>query len=226
MIVSLHIPKTGGTSFYTLLRKRFNERLLHSRYWISTSLVKSKKYECIHGHDINPNHYLPKAVGDDHTTLITWVRDPLRRAISHYDFLFRNNPPTRLRHERPQGTGKHSYFDKSHNVICNENWSLEKFLMHEDYRNYHLKFFRGAPFLAFDWVGITEYFDDDCRFFCDRFLCERLLTNVIPKINADPNRIDYSLSDSFRSEFMDFHSEDYNIYNKALELRADRLKQN
>ena len=225
MIISLHIPKTGGTSFHVILRKCFKQRLLRSWYWLPVPLANSKKYDCIHGHNVDPNHYLPKVEGD-HTTLITWVRDPLRRAISHYDFLFRNNPPTRGVDERPPGTEKHSYFDKFHEVICKENWSLEKFLMDEHYRNYQLQFFHGAPFSAFDWVGITDHFEDDCKFFCNQFLGKSHLKKVICKTNSGARVNPPTLSDSFRSEFTDFHSEDYNIYNKALELRADRLKQN
>ena len=222
MIVSVHISKTAGSSFRALLQQQFRKRLFLD-YWRRLDSVPcdfdKTKYDCIHGH-FQASKYLPK----EQNVFITWMRNPLDRAISHYNYLQRNSHPNREKHERPPWAKRHDFFDKEHETIITENWSLEKFLMHEDYRNFcSNKFLYEVSLDMFDFIGITEYFDADCAFFCKRFLGRA--PKLTPKINVDPNRMDCSLSDSFRSEFTDFHSEDYNIYNKALELRADRLKQ-
>ena len=100
MLISVHIPKTAGSSFREILAARFGARLLldysdrplapgfhwrrlkqrvnppDGRTGIETA------YDCVHGHFVADKYdALDKPV-----RCIAWLRDPVQRTISHYEY--------------------------------------------------------------------------------------------------------------------------------------------
>ncbi len=91
LLISLHIPKTAGTSFCTSLRSWFGADRLHLHY--RGSATEPAKHtavgagDCIHGHfnrarGIGALTYYPEA-----TQFITFLRDPFARFVSQWRYL-------------------------------------------------------------------------------------------------------------------------------------------
>ena len=96
-LVSIHIPKTAGTSFRNILKNVYGEKEV-IRFDISNrrgitieeKVLKSKKLsrriKVIHGHFTYRN--LTKMVAlSDNVPIVTWLRNPIKRVISNYYYL-------------------------------------------------------------------------------------------------------------------------------------------
>jgi sulfotransferase famil protein len=80
-IVSIHIPKCGGTAFKSNLTKNIKNSNVNC--YKGNFLRKDKNYDCYHGH--LPVEVVKKNL--PHYKLITWVRDPIKRSISYYNYV-------------------------------------------------------------------------------------------------------------------------------------------
>lgn len=228
MIISVHMPKCGGSSFKELLDRQFQRRVLedndypiHKSFaertgeaeraakWIEFTdkyLLRYNFTECIHGHFLPYKyHYFH---GKKDTVFVTWLRDPIERLGSHYYFWKRTYSPW---NPKPL-----------HKKVIKENWSLEKFAFSEEIQNIYSKFLWNFPVENFDFIGITEFFEEDLTYFGNRYL--DLNRNVtIPEKNVNPERSKkYFDDEKLIQDLRDFHSRDYEIYNYALQARKDR----
>jgi hypothetical protein len=226
ILVSVHLPKTAGSSFGYLLEQRFGSKLLpdYSDLPINTAVdvrhCRAKcdaaknvdrdfgSIECIHGHFL-PAKYLPLKTSG-RAKFVTWLRDPFQRAVSHFNFWQRSydseNAPA------------------LHRRVIEERWSLEQFCFSDEMRNFYAQFLWCFPEIFFDFIGITEHFADDLSFFCSQFL--GILPEETPRLNAAPTTNTSQAGDmSMRDRFRAFHAEDYRIYERAIALRTNRLKE-
>lgn len=120
LIVSIHIPKTAGTTFGLILQEKYRGRFLYiyntniseelfcigatmdelaynQEYEQETavtleqivSIIKSKNIQCVHGH---VTYRSVAAFKDyfDKVSYVTWVRDPIARALSDFHHFLRN----------------------------------------------------------------------------------------------------------------------------------------
>lgn len=92
MIISIHIPKTGGSSFGEILKSVYGENLWinYGQQWNAMTSKKnliSSNIECLHGHfEFNAfDEEFPES------QKITWLRDPVERTISLYNHIM-NRP--------------------------------------------------------------------------------------------------------------------------------------
>ena len=230
MIISMHTPKAGGSSFKELLQHHFGRsfrgdyrdipmnRSLEERTRAAmrfdrrmngaTMLAyKLLGVQCIHGHFL-PYKYR-KLLGRGHV-FITWLRDPTERLISHYHYWKRSY----TQHSAPL-----------QKKVVEEDWSLERFCLSEEMQNLYGKFLWNFPIENFDFIGITEHFDTDIAYFARTYLgidgpIEPPRSNVNPDRQGDYSReIDPGLLEAIRT----FHAEDYALYGLALEKRRARL---
>jgi hypothetical protein len=233
MIISVHTPKAGGGSFKEILTNQFGsgvafdysdrpinhpveERTAKAAHFaarmdgLQRFVYKIKGVKCIHGHFM-PFKY-SRFLQDRDVHFVTWLRDPVERVISHYYYWKRTPidsgdiPPLRRRIEA-------------------ENWSLERFCLSEELRNLYQAFFWNFPIENFDFIGITESFDEDAAYFMERYF-KKIKNKAIPKANANPDKIGkYSakISPDFLKEIQEFHAEDYVLYRYALQRRAERI---
>jgi hypothetical protein len=221
MLISLHLPKTAGESFYNSLRDHYGDRLLRDyddkpintppcrrNLKAMTGAALSpfrpyRPYECIHGHFLPLKYrFIPNAV------FITWMRNPLERLASHYHWWFRSFDPETAPPLRRK--------------VVRENWSLEQFCFAPEFRNFYSQFLWGFPLDAFSFIGITEYFQDDLAYFHRQFLNEDRFTVYEKKTNPVRPAESYFKDEGFRKEVMIYHSADLDIYRRALEMRAKR----
>ncbi|NRB63275.1 MAG: sulfotransferase family 2 domain-containing protein [Saprospiraceae bacterium] len=232
MIISLHTPKAGGSSFKVLLQNHFGKSLLSDyadipinksfkertkdvlKFNDNFNLLKRLEYKarrikCIHGHFL-PYKY-QKLLNNKNIFFITWLREPSERLISHYYYWQR------------------AYNENSaplHKKVVEESWSLEKFCLSEEMENFYGKFLWKFPIEKFDFIGITEHFEDDVSFFTKNYLKGYKINNV-PKKNTNPNNSGFysdKISSELLSNIKSFHSKDYEMYEYAVEKRKDRIK--
>jgi hypothetical protein len=230
MLISVHMPKAGGMSFRSLLEMHYGNRFMHdysdlpintppeerhkmaeASFEKSSQTLKWKfkhrKVSCIHGHFI-PYKYAG-LVGKKNVQFVTWLRDPLERLASHYHFWFRH-----YNAETTPGL--------LHRKVVEENWSFEDFCFSEEMKNFYAQFLWKFPITQFDFVGITEHFDEDIHYFAKQFLGRESIE--IPATNQNPTKpTSYFEEADLVKKLKDFYAEDYRIYEAALEMRKARL---
>jgi hypothetical protein len=165
MILSVHMPKTAGTTFRQILVDIYGSSIFfdyHDQYSFVDPqkpsltmrlgrMVRGGRFKqlrrkpsshdlCIHGH-FRASKYLAQYKDAD---LITWLRDPVERVASHYYHW--------LRHPDPY----HSLSRQLHR----ENLSLEKFAALEPMRNLQFRYLDGVPIERFGFVGVQEQLED------------------------------------------------------------------
>lgn len=158
LILSLHIQKTAGSRFMTILKRAYGERL--ALYYgkddprthevlrgIHVSKIDAAALEdlaasgvrILHGHMQTPA--LWKAVPDPARYWV-WVREPIEHTISHYHFL-RKMP-------RETGPMVASVQDEIH--------SVEAFAQDRRFANFQSRLVPPAPLEEIGFLGVTEFF--------------------------------------------------------------------
>ena len=221
MIISVHIPRTAGSSFRAYLRSNpkislqedygnpimvpslvRNSFAILGRMKLSVKPV-AKQIDCLHG------HFLPVKykgyLGAKNVEFITWLRDPALRIRSQYDYCFQSNKA----------------IDKSpfQNKVAREKWSFEAFYSDPRMQNLYSKFFWQFPLSNFDFVGIVEHYEEDFKIFCQRFF-----QDFNPKFTYGNRTLSFSVDDDSLEQIRRINKKDYAIYDKGLALRAKRME--
>lgn len=152
-VISVHIPKTAGSSFHASLKQAYGWRLKHihqqadiarlstgKRYWSNKPFV-----EALHGH-IRPHENWKKQYPN--AKWICWLRDPVDRVVSAYHHL-----------EKTQDMG-----DRNQNLFKRLQPSLEEFLIHPDFKpvtRIYQHFLVNLKPEDFAIIGRTEFFEKD-----------------------------------------------------------------
>ena len=219
MIISVHLPRTAGTSFGKVLTTHFRSRLLRdysdlpintpqserNRAALQASLRNEESdfpdVECIHGHFL-PIKYL-LLVHKRRVKFVTWMRNPVERVISNYYYW------------------KKTYTPRStplHRRVVEEEWSIERFCLGPEVRNLYWQILWGFPLDYFDFIGITEFYEDDIAYFGQHYLGAYTKAK---RLNVRTNSA-YQIDRSFRNEIEEFHDRDMDLYRKALAERLTR----
>ncbi|OOG40366.1 sulfotransferase family 2 domain-containing protein [Rhodanobacter sp. C05] len=218
-IISLHLPKTAGTSFGKSLSLHFGARYRpdYGDQAISKPVLQRRESalaagmeiaeqglgdcECVHGHFL-PVKYLPLAARRE-LTFVTWMREPVARIISHYYYW------------------QESYDEKTaaphHRQVIEQRWTLEQFCLSEQFRNIYTQYLWSFPLENFAFIGTSENYQEDLQEFCRRYLS----VNLKPQCQ---NAAKYSgLRDPLDKAFLDtareFHAADMQLYQQALKWR-------
>lgn len=229
ILVSLHLPKTAGTSFLALLEaaydgqllRDYGDRPLNRPAWrrngralvagLGNALPRRRLrgLRCIHGHFL-PLKYRGLALRQE-LRFVAWLRDPVERLGSHYFYWQRSYNPLDA--------------GRLHRRVVEERWDLERFCLGPELRNTYSKFLWGFPLTAFDFIGITEHYAEDLRDFGTRFLGGELPQMPPRNVNsAAPAAAGAYITDTaFRARIEAYHAEDMALYRQALELRTARL---
>ncbi|HEY7002114.1 MAG TPA: sulfotransferase family 2 domain-containing protein [Candidatus Udaeobacter sp.] len=197
LIISIHIPKTGGTTFVEALRKCAQEvfyldygaeplapTALFRRGELMTAPFESiiSDLELLPGRSVIHGHFPVKKYRDlfPNAVYVTWLRDPVERVISNYLYWQRSDIPGDRRWEQ----------------VTTHNMSLEQFAELEFARNLQEAFLSSLAVEQFDFIGITEEFDRSLELFRRLFCPDIRLDATIQ--NDNPNR---------RGKFYDMDSE-------------------
>ncbi|RDS80995.1 sulfotransferase family 2 domain-containing protein [Dyella psychrodurans] len=223
-IISLHLPKTAGTSFGASLRTHFGDRY-RSDYSdggisrpqeerrataLSSGCVIAEhglwNVDCVHGHFL-PVKYLQLSARCD-LKFVTWMRDPVQRLLSHYYFW--------------QKSYDEATSSPHHRHVIEHGWTLEKFCMSEKFRNIYTQYLWEFPLEHFSFIGISERYEEDLRDFSKCFLSTDLEPLHLNETGYVSQR-DYA-DKAFLDRVRDFHAADVRLYQRALDLRQSRLR--
>ena len=224
------MPKAGGSSFKKVLKeefrysfytdnkdrpinKSFDKRVQDAENFRKKFKIKIEPFHILFNIKCIDGHFLPYKykhyVKNPKVRFFTWLRDPIERLASHYYYWF-----------RAYNKKKSSYL---HKRVVEDNWSFEKFVFSAEMRNFYHQFFYKFPVENFDFIGITEYFEEDLYYFTDKYL--NININSTPKSNINPNKKGKYINDQeMKDELIKFHHLDYEIYNYALRKRKNRVK--
>lgn len=154
-LVSIHIPKTAGSSFFHLLKSVYGKQAVcrintmgHSQDEISKLLLGSDNNEfakLIHGH-IRISE-LEDVIRRDRPKIITWMRDPVDRVISNYYFAMR-----RIREGKAPSRKEHTI-----------NYSLIEYAAIEENRNRAAYLLENTQLDQLFFIGLQEQYEDDIR---------------------------------------------------------------
>lgn len=225
MIISLHLPKTAGTSFRKSLELQFGKLLIadYADLPLNTPVLRRKlsalyecvvialrpptNVKCIHGHFLPLKYSL---VGLRRQAIfVTWLRDPVERLASQYHYWRKSYDP------RSSPT--------LHKRVIEENWSLEDFCCAPELRNVYAQFLWGFPLSRFDFIGITEHYEEDFRFFTREFIGTDLPLHR-ENMNVEKPDAHYAWDPKLRSKIEEYHANDMALYRQALEKRLARFR--
>lgn len=236
MLISVHLPKTAGTSFEHSLRRHFGAQLqrryadkpLHhhplrrnlraAREGLCGRHREEASPACVHGHFL-PLSYRHLARRAD-VRFVTWLREPIDRLLSHYHYW------RRAADSDAQDTLQDQMQHNLQRRMREENWSFEQFAQRRELRNVYRAFLWGFPVERFDFIGITEHYASDLREFGQRFLDRDLRPaeeNRNPAHRAGSAGEGYSIDRGLREKLERVHARDLSLYRFALELRERRL---
>jgi len=196
MLVSIHIPKTGGTSFNEIVRANFRKVLSVSspdevRHFLQMSPAERSSYPAAAGH-------MPFGIHRYVTVpcrYVVFLRDPIDHTVSSYYYVLRT--PTNQLHERVSTMSLREYVESdvwwindnlqtrwlSHyewpEVIGLHGWARQSPCTAEHLRE------AKANLDRCEFVGLYDHFEECVRRCCDRL---RLRYTTIPRRNATVNR--------------------------------------
>lgn len=220
MLIYLHIPKTAGTSLAISLRERFGaayrfdewDRPFHGETPLERkALAVSKALElrpsdfegvaCVHGHFLAFKYSL--LAEQMPCTFVTWLRNPIDRLMSQYYYW------TEFYAENP------SYGPPNRCIA--ENWSFERFCMWDEFQNLQSKLMWGMPLSSFDFVGLTEHYDQDFARFSHAYLGGEVKPLRLNVTRTKPGI--ESLDSGLRRDITQFHAQDMALYYAAVARR-------
>lgn len=218
-LISLHIPKTAGTSLYKILSDvygknkitRLDYRPNLNKLFLNEKEFNQKEFpagvEVIHGH-IRPNALEKYIDLNDNVKIITWIRDPVKRVISDYYYLL-------------QIVDQNFNFDPYNPKVLNRiTKSLIEFARMEVEQNRMSRFLGKTKLDDLFFVGTTENFDDDVK-----RLAQLLNWGSYNLVNENKTKNKAShIEQGVIEEIRSLNSLDVALYNQALKLKGNILQ--
>jgi hypothetical protein len=201
MILSVHIPKTGGVSVRNILKQQYGPGfVLH--YWEITDAwgrvlpEVPPTAECVHGHF--QTDQLTGKFPD--AKLITWVRDPVERVVSSYY------------HRLREPDWQHPVCQELHT----RKLSLTEYAALPLVRNEMTRFFGSKQPEDFLFIGLMEQFELSLAAMTGVL---GLQTAAIRQDNANPLKkaANYELEIAVRREIWRLNEQDVNLYARCRE---------
>lgn len=214
-LISLHIPKTAGTSFRHVLEQVYGDRLakldirndqllLNDRLFLGQSLPEN--IHVIHGHFFYNNLRKALALEGKQIPVITWLRDPVERVISNYYYL--SATLARALDEESRGLNLRNKMQRS----------LLEFAATDFARNRMARFLSGIPLKSLFFVGIVEQYEEDLALLSRKLSWPR----IKPQQLNTTGKVKMEVSAAERATIADLNREDVALYHEALALRGIR----
>ncbi len=206
LIVSVHLPKCAGTSFRHLLARIYGDRL-----WLNYGGAFARAQArpgCVpDGTALVHGHFLADTFDDivPQPTLVTWLRHPVERVVSHYHHFLRS-PDMR---------------DDCCRALHERRLSLRAFAELAWMRNQATRYFAGKTLADFAAVGIAERFTDSLEVMADALGWNELPEAVCDNANPARTTAVYPLSDDLRDYLAFLNAADLTTYAQAVVALED-----
>lgn len=230
LFVSVHIPKTAGTSFAKALERAFGpeELVLDYQHVRDHAEVTSQGVSAVHTHHV----WLTPGWLD---LIRRYRRD--RKSLSNACRLVHGHFPVLKYHplltwrkpfyitwvRDPFARAVSNYFywqsfeaetvpDPLVRAVLSERWSLEDFLFHEALRNYQSLFLRGVRWGRIDFIGVVERYPEDLQHL------SRLIGRPLKLFTENKGPVSGAVEahDHLRERFMSFHAVDAALHRYAI----------
>lgn len=219
IVISVHIPKTGGTSFRQILEDTYRGGILEDYDWLTRPKALAgptldgsddeiraalKGVKCIHGHFAAQKYARLQEIEGIRPIFITWLRDPVERAVSAYYFL-RANPSDQRIEDMPPWEQSAKTMD------------ADEFLTKTNYgANRQAAQLRNVPIESFDFIGCTEAYDASIEVFTHLFRAGRA-PRTIPVERKNPGRKGdrYDLKPAVRKALVEMNANDMVLHRYA-----------
>lgn len=224
VLISLHIPKTAGATFREVLLQVYGPQKIFFDYeempldplsdyhadndaWMKRNgerVVLNEEIQVFHGH-----FPVMKYVGTvPRGKIITWIRDPVARLLSHYDYWKRTPPDA------------HSL----HRQVYEQDMSIVEFAALPVMRNCMSRIFmKGVDLDRFYFIGLQEHFDEDLKELAGLLQWPSYRAGRI-NVNPRSSISGREMNESLVQHLMDLNNEDVALYEKVLALRRDRVR--
>ena len=219
MLIFVHIPKTAGTTFKSVLFNHFKpeERIVvDSKDWLEPNLYINSREGLPDAKQIKPNnnvkfimgHFKASRFSNLYPTadLITWVRDPLQRIVSSYYYYLFITPDSR------GVLKKHRKYD----II-----DIEKFVSHNANKNSMSKQLN-ISLNKFKFIGIAENFSKELIRYQTIMNSKELALEATKDYNINPIKKStqevYEVNEDIKELIMRENKKDYELYNECLKI--------
>jgi len=224
ILISLHMPKTAGSSFGLALKREYgegfvedyNDRPLQQQAptRVGRALAQAgasmmgggvdASTTCIHGHFLPVKYRFLRRPA----LFVTWLRDPVERIASHYHYWRRS-------YDRDSSLPLHAQ-------VVEEDWSFERFCEAPQLRNIYSKFLWGFPLARFSFVGISEYYESELERFASNFPnANGKVSMELVRANENPGQPSVYVCDAHqRREIEQIHAADVALYESACRMRV------
>ena len=212
-IISVHIPKTAGTSLRNMILQHYGSDRVCTHYPDSPEVDGTKELtdstKVIHGHFFI-REYLERypEIASDRVKKIAWLRHPVTRVMSHY--FYNKKYPFSIR----QDMTKLSLLD-----YAKLPWKQNEMSKHLE----------GVALEDYYFIGIQEFFAEDLRELQTLMGWHDLQTNI--RDNSSMSEQYYQLIKETLSQpkileqIISLNAEDMELYEQALRLRGKRRQE-
>ena len=212
-LISLHIPKTAGTSFRLILESVYgsNEVMrvdlpiddpklkVNKEDYNSDRLPKAK---VIHGH-FNYELLSSEVRLPDQVPIVTWVRDPVERVISNYFYL--SDRLESILDEKNRGV----------NILSKLKRNLKEYAQCEINRNRQSKFLKGLNLDDITFIGVVENFEEEIK-----VLAKILGWKNVESVKVNSTKKKDFVDQEIRDIIYEMNLKDVELYNSVLERKA------
>ncbi len=213
-LISIHIAKTGGRSFYEILKQQYGDSLdprykrVHyfPRKNYHNKLINRipENTKVLHGHLFF--EHVKEIYERFNPKIITWFRDPVERVISNYYYLM-----GRLRED-----DQHPQFKK-------KDFTLVEYAQ-DSLKNKMSRYLNGIDLEELFFFGFLENFDDGIIMLSDKLGWKYPIEEV--HINESKESVNYSdiatqrsdINEEIREIIKELNQEDIELYKRAREL--------
>jgi hypothetical protein len=210
-LISIHIPKTGGQSFYNILQQVYGDELsiYYRRREYEAVMRQHRRFEegledhlkVLHGHlyykEVKRLHRQTNA------KVICWLRDPVERVISNYNFF-------KSRLERPDLNPEVARL----NAHRKEETLLE-YAGRRHTRNRMHKFLKGLPLEQLFFIGFLEHYAQDLGRLQEKMGWEEI---DIPFLNQGRRQKKESLDTATLKKLESWNRKDIKLYDRARKM--------